>query len=48
MVPTDILSGDSLHAGAAIGSTAKTVKEVINDPLWNKYFMDGMKRYMYM
>jgi hypothetical protein len=44
MVPTDILSGDSLFAGEKIGSTAKTVKEVMADPLWNQYFMDGMKR----
>jgi len=42
-MPTDILANDSLHVGNTIGSNAKTIKDVENDPLWTKYFNDGMK-----
>ena len=41
--PTDKLAPDSLFAGKAIGSTATTVTEAAADPLWKKYFDDGMK-----
>ena len=42
-VPTDILANDVLHVCSLIGSNAKTVQDVANDPLWTKYFNDGMK-----
>jgi long-chain-fatty-acid--CoA ligase ACSBG len=41
--PTDKLTGDALIAAQQIGSQARTVAEVANDPLWTKYFNDGMK-----
>ena len=42
-VPTDILANDVLHVCSLIGSNAKTVQDVANDPLWTKYFNDGVK-----
>jgi len=41
--PTDKLAPDSLFAGKAFGSSATTVAEAAKDPLWKKYFDDGMK-----
>jgi long-chain-fatty-acid--CoA ligase ACSBG len=41
--PTDVLAPEALIAGQAIGSQARTVAEAANDPLWTKYFNDGMK-----
>jgi long-chain-fatty-acid--CoA ligase ACSBG len=41
--PTDKLAGDALVVAEQIGSQARTVAEVANDPLWTKYFNDGMK-----
>jgi long-chain-fatty-acid--CoA ligase ACSBG len=42
-VPSDILANDALHVCSLIGSNAKTVQDVASDPLWIKYFNDGMK-----
>jgi long-chain-fatty-acid--CoA ligase ACSBG len=41
--PTDQLAADALFVAKQIGSSAKTVGEAAEDPLWNKYFDDGMK-----
>jgi len=41
--PSDVLFGDAVIAGQQIGSSARTVGQVLNDPLWTKYFNDGMK-----
>lgn len=41
--PTDTLAPDALFVGSQIGSTAKTMTEASNDPLWVKYITDGMK-----
>jgi long-chain-fatty-acid--CoA ligase ACSBG len=43
MVPTSVLAADSLFVGNQIGSSAKTLEEAGKDPLWTKYFNDGMK-----
>ena len=41
--PTDALASESLHVGSKIGSTATTMSEAANDPLWQKRITDGMK-----
>jgi long-chain-fatty-acid--CoA ligase ACSBG len=41
--PTDKLAADSLFVAKQIGSSATTVTEAAADPLWTKYFNDGMK-----
>eukprot|EP01006_Ploeotia_vitrea_P029919 TRINITY_DN62381_c0_g2_i1.p1 TRINITY_DN62381_c0_g2~~TRINITY_DN62381_c0_g2_i1.p1 ORF type:complete len:650 (+),score=8.69 TRINITY_DN62381_c0_g2_i1:69-2018(+) len=43
-LPNDNLAKESLYIGKQIGSNAKTVQEVKNDPLWKQYFDDGMKK----
>ena len=43
-VPTNKLAADALFISKQIGSTATTVEEVAKDPLWTKYFDDGMKK----
>ena len=40
---TDKLAADSLFVGKNIGSTATTLTEASLDPLWIKYFNEGMK-----
>jgi long-chain-fatty-acid--CoA ligase ACSBG len=42
-IPTNVLAKDTLFVGQQIGSSAKTVEEAKNDPLWIKYINDGMK-----
>ena len=41
--PTDKLAADALFAGKNIGSSATTVTEAAKDPLWKKYFDEGLK-----
>jgi long-chain-fatty-acid--CoA ligase ACSBG len=41
--PTDVLAADALFVAKNIGSSATTVAEAAADPLWKKYFDDGMK-----
>ncbi len=41
---TDRLAADALFVGNQIGSTARTVGEAANDPLWKKYLDDGVKK----
>ncbi len=41
--PTDTLDKDALHVGSEIGSSATTMSEASQDPLWIKYINDGMK-----
>jgi len=40
---TEELTGESLATSKKIGSQATLVSHVIEDPLWKKYFDDGMK-----
>eukprot|EP01006_Ploeotia_vitrea_P029918 TRINITY_DN62381_c0_g1_i1.p1 TRINITY_DN62381_c0_g1~~TRINITY_DN62381_c0_g1_i1.p1 ORF type:complete len:506 (+),score=10.07 TRINITY_DN62381_c0_g1_i1:497-2014(+) len=40
---TEKLAADALYVAKQIGSEATTRTEVENDPLWAKYFTDGMK-----
>jgi long-chain-fatty-acid--CoA ligase ACSBG len=40
--PTDVLAKDSLTVAQRIGSSALTVGDVANDPLWTAYFNEGM------
>ena len=42
MEPTDRLTGDALFVGGQIGSSATTMSEAAQDPLWIKYITDGM------
>jgi long-chain-fatty-acid--CoA ligase ACSBG len=41
--PTDVLASESLFVGKSIGSTATTMSEAAEDPLWQKRITDGMK-----
>jgi long-chain-fatty-acid--CoA ligase ACSBG len=40
---TDELAADALYEGKRIGSSATTRTEAAADPLWKKYFEDGIK-----
>jgi long-chain-fatty-acid--CoA ligase ACSBG len=42
--PTDYLTEESLHTSNQIGSTSKSVTEVLRDPLWKLYIDEGMSR----
>ena len=42
--PTNVLAADALFIGKQIRSNATTVEEVMKDPLWTKYFNEGMKK----
>lgn len=41
-LPTNVLSKEAEEIGKGLGSTAKTVEEVIADPLWKAYFDKGL------
>jgi long-chain-fatty-acid--CoA ligase ACSBG len=41
--PLDKLAPDALFVAKQIGSSATTVSAAMTDPLWTKYFNDGMK-----
>jgi long-chain-fatty-acid--CoA ligase ACSBG len=43
-IASNKLTGRALEAGQAIGSTAKTTDEVRVDPLWQKYFDEGVQK----
>ena len=43
-VPTNNLTGTALEASTEIGSTAKTTSEVRDDPKWQSYFEEGLKK----
>ena len=40
----DQLAADALFVAKQIGSSATTMSEAAKDPLWKKYFDDGMKK----
>lgn len=42
--PTDKLAKDSLYIGEQIGSSATTYTAAKEDPLWEKYVTDGVKK----
>ena len=42
--PTSELAADALYEGNRIGSSAKTVEEVRDDPKWHAYFDAGRKK----
>jgi len=41
---TEKLAGEALETSKRIGSPATTIREAKSDPLWTKYFDDGMKQ----
>jgi long-chain-fatty-acid--CoA ligase ACSBG len=41
--PTSQLAADALYEGRRIGSSAETVEQAVQDPLWKKYLDDGMR-----